>query len=238
MGYEVPGSVRVVVTGDQPLMRSAIARLIESESGLRVVAECANGVAGEAMNIAHDVVVMDLDLDACDADDVERLLAKVHSVILVTRTDDGESLAAALSHGVLGIVLKSRPAEVLVRAIRAVMKGEAWLEPSTLAKAFGPAKRRTEQQVKFTKRERQIVELVSLGLNNKTIALRLFISEVTVRHHLTSVYSKVGVKSRLELMRYAYSAGLVTAASDDGTGTSVPETTGEKRSVPPMRDQK
>lgn len=210
-----PGA-RVVVTGDYPLIRSAIAGLIASEGSMVVLAECANDgdALAAAMQSTPDVVVMDVDLDSRNGgrpDVVTHLLSHVrpHPALIITRDDsDTPSLAAALSGGALGVVLKDRPVAVLLRAIRAVMGGEAWLEPATLARVFGaPSRGRNRADVagSLTRREREIVELVCLGLKNKKIGERLFISETTVRHHLTSIFSKLAVTSRLELMRYSYS---------------------------------
>lgn len=207
--------VRVVVTGDHPLIRTAIARLIASEGAMDVVGECANDsdALAAAMAAVPDVVVMDVDLVSHNGgrpDVVTRLLgtAKPRPVLILTSNDsDPPSLAAALASGAWGIVLKDRPPEVFLRAIRAVVAGEAWLEPATLARVFGPPGRRRKPEVApaLTRREREIVELVCLGLKNRKIGERLFISETTVRHHLTSIFSKLAVTSRLELMRYSYS---------------------------------
>lgn len=204
---------RVVVTGDHPLIRTAIGRLIAADGSMDVVAECANDGAAlaAAMTAAPDVVVMDVDLDARRGgrpDLVTTLLghARPLPVLILTR-DDGDSalLASALAHGAWGIVLKERSAEVFLRAVRTVAGGESWLEPSTLARVFGPATRRAPSvESSLTRREREIVDLVCLGLKNRKIGERLFISETTVRHHLTSIFNKLAVTSRLELMRYRY----------------------------------
>jgi DNA-binding NarL/FixJ family response regulator len=212
---DTPLLPRVVVTGDHPLIRTAIARLIVSDGAMDVVGECANDsdALAAATAAAPNVVVMDVDLDSNNGgrpDVVTRLLAraKPRPVLILTSSDsDPSSLAAALASGAWGIVLKDRPPEVFLRAIRAVVAGEAWLEAATLARVFGPTGRRRSagMTATLTRREREIVELVCLGLKNRKIGERLFISETTVRHHLTSIFSKLAVTSRLELMRYSYS---------------------------------
>ncbi len=206
---------RVVVTGDVPLFRTAIARLIASDSPMDVVAECANEreALTAAMTAAPDVVVMDVDLDSRNGgrpDLVAALLGhtKPHPVLILTSQDsDSSSVTAALANGASGIVMKDRPTEVFFRAIRSVAAGDAFLEPATLARVFGPTERRRNPAAtaNLTRREQEIVELVCLGLKNKKIGERLFISETTVRHHLTSIFNKLAVSSRLELMRYSYS---------------------------------
>jgi DNA-binding NarL/FixJ family response regulator len=167
------------------------------------------------------MVVVDIDRDGVllSAEAIAALFAQVRPrpVLVLTAHDDQLWLSTILGQGALGIVLKHRSADVLLRGIRAVLAGEAWIEPSMLSLMFGAAKPPRDAQLldTLTPREREVVALVSLGLKNKTIAERLFISETTVRHHLTSIFSKLSVTSRLELMRYAYS----TAAG----GTFVPD---------------
>ncbi len=220
-----PRIPRVLVTGDLPIVRTATARLIASDPGLALASECPNDVdaVAEVMHVTPpDVVVIDPDQDGrvIGGDLVAALIAQVRPrpALVLTSHDDQQWLSLLLGYGALGIVLKHRTADVLIRGIRAVLAGEAWIEPSMLSLMFGGAAkppRDARMLDTLTPREREIVALVSLGLKNKVIAERLFISETTVRHHLTSIFSKLSVTSRLELMRYAYS----TAA----TGTFVPD---------------
>lgn len=215
---------RILVTGDRPLIRSAISLLISSSEPLNVIGECANDAdaIATAVGVRPDVVVMDLDLDPRCAPSAspERLAqliraAKGCPVLIVTAKEDPATIVCALQHGVLGIVVKTRNADVLLRAIRGVAAGEAWIEPALVAHLVKkPAAQDTEYPVqvgKLTRRESEIVELVSLGLQNKKIAERLFISETTVRHHLTSIYDKLSVTNRLELMHHTYRRHLAVA---------------------------
>jgi two-component system, NarL family, nitrate/nitrite response regulator NarL len=203
--------LRILMTGDQPVIRTAIARLIAAEPGMDVVGECPNrqNELAEAMSAKPDVVVMDLDLGARvnAPETVAELLGATRCpTLILTGTDDPRGLASALGNGAQGVVLKDRPAEVLMRAIRAVQAGESWLEPSTVANAFrnDVPKHEPSPADRLTKREEEVVAMVSLGFPNKKIAELLFISETTVRHHLTSIYSKLSVANRLELLRYTY----------------------------------
>jgi DNA-binding NarL/FixJ family response regulator len=224
MTPSVPRIPRVVVTGDLPIVRTAIARLIGADPALTLAGECANDVEAiaEAMRTTPDVVVIDPDRDGAviGGDRMAALIAQVRPrpVLVLTAHDNQLWLSLVLGHGALGVVLKHRTADVLIRGIRAVLAGEAWIEPSMLSLMFGGAAkppRDARLLDKFTPREREIVALVSLGLKNRTIAERLFISETTVRHHLTSIFSKLSVTSRLELMRYTYSTAVA--------GTFVPD---------------
>jgi len=127
-------------------------------------------------------------------------------VLIVTRSDDPAAVVAALRNGAAGVVLKSRPADVLLRAIRSVLAGGSWVERTTVAGVFPPATVHDDAPVRgeLTRRELQIVELVSQGLQNKKIAERLSITHTTVRHHLTSIFEKLSITNRMELMRYAF----------------------------------
>lgn len=204
--------LRILMTGDQPVIRRAVAQLIAAEPGMDVVGECPNrhDELAEAMSARPDVVVMDIDLGvrAYAPETVAELLtiARCCPALILTGTDDPRGLASALGHGAQGVVLKNRPPEVLIRAIRAVKAGEAWLEPSTVANAFRTdvPKHVPSDDERLTRREQEVVAMVSMGLTNKKIGELLFISETTVRHHLTSIYSKLSVANRLELMHYTY----------------------------------
>ncbi|HYC89234.1 MAG TPA: response regulator transcription factor [Thermoanaerobaculia bacterium] len=225
MTGSVPRRPRVLVTGEYPLVRTAFARLIAADPGLTVAGECANDAdaLAEVMNsTSPDVVVIDVDCDrrTLSPELMAQLFVQVRPrpVLVLTAHDEQQWLSAILRQGALGIVLKHRTADVLIRGIRAVLAGEAWIEPSMLTLMFGGAARppRDAHLIDtLTPREREIVALVSLGLKNRKIAERLFISETTVRHHLTSIFNKLSVTSRLELMRYAYSTA--------GAGTFVPD---------------
>lgn len=195
-------SARVLLSGDQPLMRAALGLLI-SRGGLNVVEECVNqpdALRHSAKNV--DVVVMDLDLDSRRVAQIEPLFAAVNgvAVLIVTHHDHPAAAATAMRQGAAGVVLKSRPADVFLRAIHVVLAGGVWVERSTAARAHEDAFVRRH----LTRREAEIVELVSQGLQNKKIAERLSITSTTVRHHLTSIFEKLSVTNRLELMHFAY----------------------------------
>lgn len=208
---------RILVSGDRPLIRTALSLLISSADDVCVIGECANepDAIAAAAGERPDVVVMDLDLDPhCASAAAPHQLAQLIRatkgcpLLIVTGREDPKAIACALQHGVLGIVTKTRKAEVLLRAIRAIAAGETWLEPAIVARALQRETARDPAHAvpvgKLTPREAEVVDLVSLGLQNKKIAERLCIAEVTVRHHLTSVYEKLAVTNRLELMHHTF----------------------------------
>jgi DNA-binding NarL/FixJ family response regulator len=177
-----------------------------------VAEECVNQPeALRSRAAAADAVVMDLDLDVgrlTRMDKLERLLAAVQArpLLIVTRYDHPRTIAEAMHKGAAGVVLKSHPAEVLLRAIRVVLAGGTWVERSVVTSVFHPPAAHDDEIAgsRLTRREQEIMELVMQGLQNKTIAARLSITHTTVRHHLTSIFEKLSVTNRLELMRYAY----------------------------------
>jgi len=142
-------------------------------------------------------------------------------IILVTSSTDPCLYHQAMQCGVLGVVLKTQKPEVLLKAIRKVYEGEAWVERSMVASLLTnitrnqpaiPTHLETECIAHLNQREKEIVCLIGNGLNTKQIASQLFISESTVRHYLTSIYEKVNVSGRLELLIFAYRVGLVNLA--------------------------
>jgi DNA-binding NarL/FixJ family response regulator len=212
---------RVLLTGNHSLVRSALKTLLSVIGGVSVAGECANdadAISAAVRSLRPDVVVMDCDLGpATPAAALTALLraAKGSAVLIVTAVEHRATITCALQQGVLGVISKDRSAETLVRAIRAVASGETWLERSVVTQMLRTdvEKAVSTTHEKLTRREHEVVALVSLGLQNKKIAERLFISETTVRHHLTSIYDKLAVNNRLELMRYAYAEGGLSEAS-------------------------
>ena len=187
------------------------------------------GVAGnrdEALDAAAstqpDVIILDIVLG--DEDGLSflpelRQAARNTRVLVLTGLRSSESQRQAMRAGAMGVVLKDHAAEVLIKAIEKVHSGEVWLDRLTTGRVLQEINE--EKQVDperekidtLTERERQVVGLVGEGLKNKQIAARLFISETTVTHHLSSVFSKLEVSDRLELVVYAFRHGLAKLPS-------------------------
>ncbi|MDP9315224.1 MAG: response regulator transcription factor [Chloroflexota bacterium] len=214
--------IRILLVDDHTIVRSGLRMLISSEPGLKVVGE-ADGRASaldSSARLQPDIILLDLDLGGeSSLDFLPDLLANVPQarVILLTGTRNPDEHVRAVRLGAMGVVLKEQAAEVLIRAIQKVHAGEAWLDPTLTARLLtGMAPGRGARQVDpeaikiaaLTDREREVIALICEGLQNKTIGQRLFISETTVRHHLTSIFSKLGLENRLELVIYAYRHGL------------------------------
>jgi len=139
--------------------------------------------------------------------------AKSTRVLVLTEQQDNELSQRAVRLGATGVVFKNNGSDVLIKAIQKVHTGEAWVDRFTMATLLTEMSRgdritqpspEAETIATLTNREREVITAVAMGLRNRQIAERLFISDVTVRHHLTSVFSKLGVSDRFELMIYAY----------------------------------
>lgn len=210
--------IRVMIIDHHAVVRTALARLIESRPHLTVVSEAANRAAAlDVVARTHpSIILLDLDLGSeSGLDLLPELLAaapKAH-VIVLTGLRDTRVHHQAVRLGAMGLVLKQQEAEVLFKAIEKVHAGETWLDRTMTANVLAEMTRAREAQetdpeaariAALTGREREIITLVGEGLKNREIARRLCISETTVRHHLTSIFSKLGVSDRLELVIYAY----------------------------------
>jgi DNA-binding NarL/FixJ family response regulator len=216
--------IRILSVEDHEICRFGIRTLIEKHVELRLVGDVSDGAS--ALQIAEreqpDVILLDLYLDDEDGFGLLPKLLNVASkakVIILTASHDSEVHAEAIRCGASGVVLKTNPFEVLIKAIEAVMAGEVWLDQKTTAKLLGELSRSRRPQpadpdvtkiAMLSPREREVIALVGEGLKNQQIADRLFISETTVRHHLTSIFDKLGVTDRVELIIFAYNHGLAT----------------------------
>jgi two-component system nitrate/nitrite response regulator NarL len=208
--------IRVMLVDDHVVIRSGLRLLIESQPGLRVIGEA--GSRTDALAVAEreqpDIILLDLDLPGTDG--YELLPDLLHAarqarVLILTGVTDLEAHIRALKLGAIGVVLKEKAPEVLIKAIRGVYAGEIWLDPAAVAKLLGQGSgeaqkpdREAAKIATLTEREREIIALVGEGLKNKQIASRLFISEGTVRNYLTTIFSKLEVADRFELILHAY----------------------------------
>jgi DNA-binding NarL/FixJ family response regulator len=196
--------------------------LLESQPEITVVGEAAT--CAEALALANctqpDIVLLDLDLGGENAiESMPALLSTAPEtrILVLTGVRDPEIHRQAIRHGAVGLVLKEKAVETLLEAITRVRAGEVWLEPTMIARVLGDLTRpqpspqispESAKIARLTEREREVIALVGEGLRNKYIAERLYISEATVRHHLTAIFAKLGVSDRFELAIYAYQHGL------------------------------
>jgi Response regulator containing a CheY-like receiver domain and an HTH DNA-binding domain len=211
--------IRILLIDDHRVIRKGLRALLNDYPDFEVVGEA--GSRAEAIALVEserpNLVLLDLDLGSTTSlDFLSELLAigRGMQVLVLTGVRDKELQRQAIQLGAMGIVLKDHAAEVLIEAIQKVNSGEMWLDRSTIVSMLGNTRRANAdpERVKIsmlTEREREIISLLAEGLRNKQIGERLFISEITVRHHLTSIFNKLAVSDRVELLIYAYRNGIV-----------------------------
>ena len=211
--------ISVMIVDDHVVIRSGLRMLIEHDQQMRVVAMAGNQTEAleRAAKETPDVIVLDLllgDEDAlaflpqlCEASPKSR-------VLVLTGVQNPDAHRRAIRRGAMGIVLKEHAADQLLKAIEKVNNGEVWIERSMMGSMIQELSKPPlvdPEMVKIeslTEREREVIALVGEGLKNKQVGERLFISETTVTHHLSSVFSKLEVSDRLELIIYAFRHGL------------------------------
>ena len=211
--------LRLLIIDDHQLVGAGLRMLVE-DAGLSVVGMARNRT--EALELASreepDLVLLDLDLAGEDGlsllPELKDVAAKSR-VLILTGIRDPEVHRRAVKLGAMGVVLKDQAADVLIKAIQKVCEGEVWLDRATMGNLLAEMTRKASEvgpddaRIKsLTDREQQVITLIAEGLKNKQIAERLFISETTVTHHLSSIFSKLDVSDRLELVIYAFGHNL------------------------------
>lgn len=215
----VSESIRILLVDGQAVVRSGIRMLIDSQPGLKVVAEAENHADSISLAASEqpDVILLAINEES-DLNILPQLLtvSSQAQVLILTALRDAGLHQRAVCLGAMGVVLKDNPTEIFIKAIHKVSTGEVWLNRSMTANVLTKLVRVNEEQEQesvkigaLTKREREIISLIGEGLKNRQISARLFISEATVRHHLTSIFDKLNVSDRLELIIYAYGHNLI-----------------------------
>lgn len=211
-----PIKIRILIVDDQLVVREGLRMLIENHPGTKVVAMART--RSEALEIIAreplDLVILDLELGGHSAlSFIPQLREAANARILVlTGSRHSETHQKAAQLGAMGVVLKEDAADLLLKAIEKVYKGEAWLDRVTVGNLLWQLSSQSRDSIdpraqkisSLTEREREVIALIAEGLKNRQIAERLFISPTTVTHHLSSIYSKLGVADRLELVIYAF----------------------------------
>jgi DNA-binding NarL/FixJ family response regulator len=208
--------IRVLVVDDQALVRSGLAAILDAQDDIDVVGEADDGdVALErAKELSPDVVVMDIRMPRMDGIEATKRLEGT-TVLILTTFDLDEYVYGALKAGAAGFVLKDTPPDRLAAAVRAVAAGDQLFAPQVTRRLVEsyvarPAPQETEELDELTPREREVVLLVAKGLSNVEVGEQLFLSEATIKTHLTSILRKLGLRDRTQLVVLAYERGLVT----------------------------
>jgi len=209
----------VLIADDHPLVREALHRALDVEEDMKVVAEASDGE--EAVKLASelkpDVVVMDIVMPKVNGIEATRKIKEIApdtAILILTAYDDEEYVLGLLDAGAAGYLLKSARGRDLVGAIRAIRAGESVLHPNIIARllkrATVTAVKENKTQGLLSERESEVLRLVALGMSNKEVAEELFLSQRTVKAHLTNVFNKLNVASRSEAIVKGLQWGLVT----------------------------
>ena len=215
-------TIRVVVVDDQELVREGFALVLEHEEDIEVVGEAGTGIAAieVARNQRPDVILMDIRMPEMDGlEATRRILSDADwpvRVVILTTFDPDEYVFGALQAGASAFVLKDIPRTELVAAVRTVADGGALIAPSITRRLIGRFAQRLAGDTaaaarleRLTDREREVLIAIGRGLNNAEISEELFIGAATVKTHINSVFTKLGLRDRAQAVVFAYESGLV-----------------------------
>jgi DNA-binding NarL/FixJ family response regulator len=218
--------IRVALVDDQAIVRAGLARILSPEDGFTIVAECSDGRhAVEDLPAVHpDVVLMDVRMPALDGVTATAELRRLDDpldVLVLTTFGEDEVLWGAIEAGAAGFVLKDSSAEDLIAAVRAVAEGGAWFDPGVAPRLLeryrsvvAPAARDAARLDELTDREHEVLRLMARGASNAEIGRTLHVAEATVKTHVGSIFTKLGVRDRAAAIVFAYDHGVVTPGRD------------------------
>ncbi|KEF06863.1 MULTISPECIES: response regulator transcription factor [Streptomyces] len=214
--------IRVLLADDQLLVRAGFRALLDAQPGIEVVGEAADGE--EALIALReqrpDVVLMDIRMPVLDGLAATRQITEdprlsVVKVVMLTTFEMDEYVFEAIRAGAAGFLVKDTEPEELVRAVRAVVDGDALLSPGVTRRLIAEFAARSKEPAAdgtlsvLTEREREVMALVGLGMSNEEIARRLVVSPLTAKTHVSRTMTKLGARDRAQLVVLAYESGLV-----------------------------
>lgn len=230
--------IRVGLVDDQPMVRVGLKMILESEDDIEVCCEAANGSEAVKAAAEHnpDVILMDIRMPGMDGLAATQAVIEANPdarIVILTTFDDDEYLYGALRAGASGFLLKSADGDTLVDAVRVVAGGEALLAPEVTRRVIehfsradaprqatdAPATASEDEQAEYqpsaeaigdlSDREVEVLQLMARGLSNQEIASELFVSNTTVKTHVSHILTKLGVRDRVQAVVEAYESGIV-----------------------------
>ena len=212
--------IRVALADDQALVRTGFRLILQAEEGVEVVGEAEDGAAAVRLvkETAPDVILMDVRMPVLDGIEATRRVAGATRVLVLTTFDLDEVVFEAIRAGASGFLLKTSPADDLVRAVRIVAAGDSLLSPSITRRLVEEFARRPVASEpsgldELTPRELDVLRLMARGHSNAEIAAELFVEPSTVKSHVASILAKLDLRDRAQAVVAAYESGLVVAGS-------------------------
>jgi DNA-binding NarL/FixJ family response regulator len=214
-------SIRVIIADDQAMVRAGLKMILEAEPDIEVVAEADDGLKAITTTSATDpdIILMDIQMPGLNGlEATKRITDKFHDdvkVLILTTFERDDYIYEALRSGASGFILKNAPPEDLVTAIRVVADGNALFAPSVTRRiisefAHHPSPSLCDEQLKqITEREKEVLLQIARGKNNIEIAQQLFVSEATIKSHISSVLTKLNLRDRVQLAIFCYECGLI-----------------------------
>jgi NarL family two-component system response regulator LiaR len=208
--------VRIVICDDQAIVRDGLEMMLKLEPDMEVVGTAKDGAEAVELTEAKDLVLMDLKMPVMSGFEAIRQIRANHpnvKVLVLTTYDDEAWVFDAIDAGAAGYLLKEAPRDEVVKVIRGTAAGKVYLDPSVAGKVLEQVSRHPTQSPtmitsKLTEREVEVLRLLANGLNNKDISEQLFLSEGTVRNHVSTILSKLGVSDRTQAAVIALQHGL------------------------------
>lgn len=222
-------AIRILIADDHTLLRQGIKNVLELEADVTVVAEAGDGEEAfkKIAEFHPDVALIDINMPRLNGLELTRLLRESFpavKVVILTMHDDDSYVVTVIKAGAVGYLLKDIEPGMLIKAIRTVNEGESFIYPTLAKKLFGEIHRLEEERrlsnshfrpsnsrdERLTQRELEVLQLIAKGLSNHEIASRLFLSEKTIKNHLTNIFRKIDVTDRTQAVLYALKHKIVT----------------------------
>ncbi len=213
-------AIRVLVVDDHDLFRTGLASLLDAQEDIDVVAQASGGRSAVrlAAELGPDVVLMDMRMPDIDGLAATRAMLEQEpstKIVVLTVASDESDVAAAVVAGAQGYLVKDSPVDDVIAAVRAAARGVAWLSPRAASGLLGRIRREHEELIvaperagDLSPREREVLSLIAIGVDNAEIARRLNISPRTAKNHVSNILTKLAVPNRIQAAVYAVRNGL------------------------------